>query len=153
MASPLASMLVSLTVVPSLAAKLKNTQQQSSSSFFSSIANGYEKFIHFIVHHGWIPLLILLPALFFSVQYIANEKQIFLPQIDEGRIYLRVSGEPGMRLDEMHQVVEDIEKIILEDEIVMTVFSTIGGSVFGRSQRESSHYSSLKIQLVYVSTR
>ncbi len=152
-AAIVASMLVSLTVVPSLAAKLKNTQQQSSSSFFISIANGYEKFIHFIVHHGWIPLLILLPALFFSVQYIASEKQIFLPQIDEGRIYLRVSGEPGMRLDEMHQVVEDIEKIILEDDNVMTVFSTIGGSVFGRSQRESSHYSSLKIQLVPASQR
>ncbi len=152
-AAIVASMLVSLTVVPSLASKLKNTQQQSSSSFFSSIANGYEKFIHFIVHHGWIPLLILLPALFFSVQYIASEKQIFLPQLDEGRIYLLVSGEPGMRLDEMHQVVENIEKIILEDENVMTVFSTIGGSVFGRSQRESSHYSSLKIQLVPASQR
>lgn len=152
-AAIIASMLVSLTVVPSLAARLKINKAQKTSSVFISIANGYEQFIHFIIHHGWIPLIILLPALFFSVQYIANEKQIFLPQIDEGRIYLRVSGEPGMRLDEMHQVVEDIEKIILEDDNVLTVFSTIGGSVFGRSQRESSHYSSLKIQLVPASQR
>ena len=152
-AAIMASMLVSLTVVPSLAAQLKSIKQKKTSSVFISIANGYEKFIRFIIIRGWLPLIILLPALFISVQYIANEKQIFLPQIDEGRIYLRVSGEPGMRLDEMRQIVEDIEKVILDDDNVMTVFSTIGGSIFGRSQRESSHYSSLKIQLVPASQR
>ena len=155
-AAIIASMMVSLTVVPSLAARLKPIQSDSSNtnnSTFTAIANGYEQLVRFVIQHGWIPLIILLPALFFSVQYIANEKQIFLPQIDEGRIYMRVSGEPGMRLAEMHQTVESIEKIILKDDNVMTVFSTIGGSVFGRSQRESSHYSSLKIQLVPASQR
>ena len=58
-----------------------------------------------------------------------------------------------MRLDEMNQVVDKIETILLEDKEVITVFSTIGGSVYGRSQRESSNSSSIKIQLTSSSQR
>ena len=152
-AAIVASMLVSLTVVPSLAAQLKNNNKKQPKKVFTAIACSYEKFINFIIHHGWLPFIILLPALFFSTQFILNEKQIFLPKIDEGRVYLSISGEPGMRLNEMNQVVDKIEAVLLEDKDVITVFSTIGGSVFGRSQRESSNYSSIKIQLTPGSQR
>ncbi|MCU7837480.1 MAG: efflux RND transporter permease subunit [gamma proteobacterium symbiont of Taylorina sp.] len=152
-AAILASMLVSLTVVPSLAARLKTQSAKKSNRFFNAISNSYEKLIRFLIHHGWIPVVILLFALFFSVQYLSGKKQIFLPQIDEGRIYLRISGEPGMKLSEMNKVVRKIEEVLLADKNVLTAFSTIGGSIFGRSQRESSHYSSIKIQLVPVDQR
>lgn len=152
-AAILASMLVSLTVVPSLAAQLKNRTQAKPKKLFTAIASGYEKLVHFIIHHGWLPFIILLPALFFSVKYIINEQQIFLPTIDEGRVYLSISGEPGMRLNEMNTVVDKIETLLLEDKEVLTIFSTIGGSVFGRSQRESSNSSSIKIQLTPASQR
>ncbi len=152
-AAIVASMLVSLTVVPSLAAQLKTNNKKKTSKLFTAIASSYEKFIHFIIHHGWLPFIILLPALFFSTQFILNENQIFLPKIDEGRVYLSISGEPGMRLNEMNEVVNQIESVLLADKEVITVFSTIGGSVYGRSQRESSHYSSIKIQLTPGSQR
>ena len=152
-AAIVASMLVSLTVVPSLAAQLKKSTKKKPKKIFTAIAAAYEKLVSFIIHHGWLPFVILIPALFFSVKFIINEQQIFLPTIDEGRVYLRISGEPGMRLDEMNQVVDKIETVLLEDKEVITVFSTIGGSVFGRSQRESSNSSSIKIQLTSSSQR
>ena len=152
-AAIISSMLVSLTIVPSLAARLKQTTQKKPKQIFIRIADGYEKLVAFIIRHGWLPFVILIPALFFSVQFIISEKQIFLPQIDEGRIYLSVSGEPGMRLDEMNDVVDKVETLLLADQDVITVFSTVGGSVFGRSQRESSNYSSIKIQLTPSSQR
>ncbi|WP_198263950.1 efflux RND transporter permease subunit [sulfur-oxidizing endosymbiont of Gigantopelta aegis] len=152
-AAIVASMLVSLTVVPSLAAQLKQPVKKPPRKIFTTIASGYERLVGFIIHHGWLPFIILLPALFLSVQFIINEKQIFLPKIDEGRVYLSISGEPGMRLNEMDQVVDKIESLLLADKEVITVFSTIGGSVFGRSQRESSNSSSIKIQLTSSSER
>ena len=152
-AAIVASMLVSLTVVPSLAAQLKKSTKKKPKKIFTTIAAAYEKLVAFIIHHGWLPFVILIPALFFSVQFIINEQQIFLPTIDEGRVYMRISGEPGMRLDEMNQVVDKIETVLLADKEVITVFSTIGGSVFGRSQRESSNSSSIKIQLTSSSQR
>ncbi|MCW8929999.1 MAG: efflux RND transporter permease subunit [Gammaproteobacteria bacterium] len=152
-AAIVASMLVSLTVVPSLAAQLKKRTRKKPKKIFTAIAATYEKMVSFIIHHGWLPFIILIPALFFSIQFIINEQQIFLPNIDEGRVYLSISGEPGMRLDEMNQVVDKIETVLLEDKEVITVFSTIGGSVFGRSQRESSNSSSIKIQLTSSSQR
>ena len=152
-AAILSSMLVSLTVVPSLAARLKKTTSQKPKKLFTAIAHYYERLVAVVIRHGWLPFLILIPALYFSTHFLINEKQIFLPQIDEGRIYLRVSGEPGMRLDEMNDVVEKIESVLLADKDVVTVFSTIGGSIFGRSQRESSNSSSIKIQLVPASQR
>ena len=152
-AAIVASMVVSLTVVPSLAAQLKSRKNKKPKKIFTAIAALYEKIINFIIHHGWIPFIFLIPALFFSVQFIIDEKQIFLPGIDEGRVYLSISGEPGMRLDEMNQVVDEVETVLLDDKEVITVFSTIGGSVYGRSQNESSHYSSIKIQLTSSSQR
>jgi len=152
-AAIVSSMLVSLTIVPSLAARLKQVTQKKPKKIFVAIANAYEKLVNFIIKHGWLPFVILIPALFFSTQHILNEKQIFLPQIDEGRVYMKISGEPGMRLDEMNQVVDKIETLLLADKEVITIFSTIGGSVFGRSQRESSNSSSIKIQLTSSSQR
>ncbi len=152
-AAILSSMLVSLTVVPSLAARLKRTTQKQPKKIFTHIAGSYEKLVGFIIRHGWLPFIVLIPALFFSVQFIINEKQIFLPQIDEGRIYFSISGEPGMRLNEMNDVVDKIETVLLADKDVITAFSTIGGSIFGRSQRESSNSSSIKIQLLPRSQR
>jgi len=154
-AAIIASMLVSLTVVPSLAAQLKVQRKSSKNQnkFFIHVVDYYEKLIRIIIRYGWIAVIFLLSALFFSVQYLSQQKQIFLPQIDEGRVYMRISGEPGMKLGEMTRVVDNIEKILLQDKNVLTTFSTIGGSVFGRSQRESSHYSSIKIQLVPASQR
>ena len=152
-AAIVSAMLVSLTIVPSLAARLKQRKPQKPHRFFTILANGYEALVSFIINHGWLPFVILIPALFFSVQHIINEKQIFLPQIDEGRVYMRISGEPGMRLSEMNKVVDKIETLLLQDKEVLTTFSTIGGSVFGRSQRESSNSSSIKIQLTSSSQR
>lgn len=152
-AAIISSMLVSLTLVPSLAARLKPAKHKKSLNLFVFIADIYEQLVRFFIHYFWLPFIILLPALYFSAQYIINEKQIFLPQIDEGRIYLSISGEPGMRLDEMDDVVNKIENLLLEDNNVVTVFSTIGGSIFGRSQRESSNSSSVKIQLLPASQR
>jgi len=93
-AAIVASMLVSLTVVPSLAAQLKKSKKKKPKKIFSIIAAAYERLVHFIIHHGWIPFIILIPALYFSVQFIINKQQIFLPSIDEGRVYLSISGEP-----------------------------------------------------------
>ena len=152
-AAIISSMLVSLTLVPSLAARLKPTKAHRPLRLLTFIADRYERSVSFIVRHWWLPFIILIPALYFSGQYIINEKQIFLPQIDEGRIYLSISGEPGMRLDEMDEVVNKIENLLLDDKDVVTVFSTIGGSIFGRSQRESSNSSSIKIQLLPSSQR
>ncbi len=152
-AAIVSAMLVSLTIVPSLAARLTVRKQKKPHKFFIALANGYEKMVAFIINHGWLPFVFLLPALFFSVQHIMNEKQIFLPQIDEGRVYMRISGEPGMRLNDMNNVVDKIETLLLADKDVLTTFSTIGGSVFGRSQRESSNSSSIKIQLTSASQR
>ncbi len=152
-AAMIAAVVVALTVVPSLAAKLKHTTLRQPGSVFIRIADAYERLVRFVINHWWVPFLILLPALYYSSQYIVQGKQIFLPQIDEGRIFLRVTGEPGMRLDEMDDVVNSIETLLLKNPDVATVFSTIGGSIFGRSQRESSNTSSLKIQLLPVTQR
>ncbi len=152
-AAIISSMLVSLTLVPSLAARLKPQANKKPLAFFSRIADYYEHIVGFFIRYYWLPFILLLPALYFCAQYIVNEKQIFLPQIDEGRIYMSISGEPGMRLDEMDATVNKIENLLLQDKDVVTVFSTIGGSVFGRSQRESSNSSSIKIQLTPSSER
>lgn len=53
-----------------------------------------------------------------------------------------------MQLDEMDNAVDQLEDLLLQHKEVLTVFTTAGGFIFGRSILEISNHSSLKVQLV-----
>jgi multidrug efflux pump subunit AcrB len=60
---------------------------------------------------------------------------------------MSISGDPGMQLEEMDSAVDQIEDLLLQQAEVLTLFTTAGGFVFGRSEFENSNRSSITIQL------
>jgi len=150
-ASIVASLLVSLTLVPSLSARLayKKTKPKISwfNKLFSSFSSIYQKFILFSFSYSLVIIILFALLLFYSIQDILQQKQIFLPRIDEGRVTIGLKGEPGMKLEEMSKLTLQIESLLFNDPSVKTVVSTIGGSVFGRSHFERSNRSTIKLQL------
>ena len=84
---------------------------------------------------------------------VAESRPTFLPSMDEGIITVSITGDRGISLDEMDASVEKIEEMLLAQPEVSTVFTSVGGFVFGRSEFQNSNRSSMKVQLVPISQR
>ena len=145
----LASLAVALTLVPALGAKVK--YRQKDSNIINILVNKLKVIYinrsrHFLAYPVTTFLLfgLLLGA---AIYQISTTKRIELPRVDEGKVSLSISGDAGMQLEEMDSAVDQIEDLLLEQEEVITLFTTAGGFIFGRSEYESSNYSSIKIQL------
>jgi multidrug efflux pump subunit AcrB len=102
-----------------------------------------------------IPLVVLLllfgGAVYFF--YSLQEKKIFLPQLDEGRINVSVRGDSGTQLDDMDRIVKQLEQLFISQAEVDSVFTTAGGFIFGRSEYQSSSFSGIYLQLIPSSQR
>ena len=64
-----------------------------------------------------------------------------------GLIRGRMTADAGISINLMVEAVKNFEALIKQQSEVETVFSTIGGRIFGRSQYEASNKSSVSVQL------
>ncbi|MBT3203668.1 MAG: efflux RND transporter permease subunit [Gammaproteobacteria bacterium] len=156
-AAIVASMFVALTLVPALGARVhqstQNPLQQMMDGLMRLLQKGYTGLTRLLLKLPWFPLLILLPLMFVATPVFIDGKQIFLPSMDEGEISVRLTGEPGTRLDETDDYMIQLENLFLAQPDVLTVFTSSGGRVFGRSEREAANRGSLDIRLVPLSQR
>ncbi|HEY9198811.1 MAG TPA: efflux RND transporter permease subunit, partial [Gammaproteobacteria bacterium] len=96
---------------------------------------------------GFCALLAVGLALFLS------SKQIFLPNLDDGNINVRVSGDPGTSMETMDAVAQQLEELFRRQPEVVSVFTTTGGYIFGRTAREAPSRATLQIQLKPLAAR
>jgi len=160
-AAIVASMLVALTLVPSLAAhtasQQKNRFRKTIDRFVDLLRHYYSKLLTNVFSSGLLKLSVLLGlsiALVISIISLANpEKNIFLPKFDDGKLRVSISADPGISLTEMNTTVQKIERLLRKQPEVTGVFTIVGGFIFGRSSFESSNRSTLTVQLVPVNQR
>ncbi|MEK8018963.1 MAG: efflux RND transporter permease subunit [Candidatus Parabeggiatoa sp.] len=150
----LASLIVALTVVPALAGKLKT---QHSVGLLHPIETLLKKsylwLIKYLLRWPLIIIILFSAGLWFSLPTFLNGQSLFLPDLDDGRVRVSVTAEPGIALTEMDNTVMQIEKLLQAQAEVVSVFTQMGGFIFGRSQYEVSHRSSLMVQLVPLTQR
>ncbi len=152
-AAIVASLLVALTLVPALGAKTKSPRQASAQSFFSLLQKNYSHLLSKSLPHSKLILLIFTGALSFSVYQLSTAKNIFFPDMDEGKVSIMIKAEPGTRLEEFDNTLRQIEARVLQMPEVKTSFVTSGGFVFGRSEFQQSNRGTLSIQLKTLSER
>jgi multidrug efflux pump subunit AcrB len=73
--------------------------------------------------------------------------------MDDGRITIRLSADPGISLGVMDKSTRQIEELLLEQAEVESVYTLAGGFIFGRSERETSNRSTIIAQLVPLNQR
>jgi len=152
-----ASLLVALTLVPSLGARVvdKPNAHQRTNQYRSYIDRLIEKLkqglgviLPNILNNPWKPFLFLLPLLLLAIVHIfVLSKQTFLPTVDEGQIRVYVKADAGTQFNELDDITDQLETLFLKQKEVDTVFTTSGGFIFGRTERRSSNSGSLYIQL------
>jgi multidrug efflux pump subunit AcrB len=173
-AAMVASMVVALTVVPALAGRMKRKTSLSppfeksrieksrieesqirepqikapEKNWFSLPTRAYTGLIKHLLRWPFLVITLFIIGLCFSIPIFFGGKQIFLPDLDDGRVSIRITAEPGIALQEMDNIVKKIEHLLQQAPEVESVFTQMGGFIFGRSQYEVSHRSSLNVQLV-----
>jgi CzcA family heavy metal efflux pump len=156
-AAIVASLIVALTLVPAMGARVhdkgRNALQRFMNMSMGVLQTAYARLTRMLLKQPWIPAAILIPLLILSLPVFVESKQIFLPSMDEGEISVRLTGEPGMRLDETDSAIIRLENLFLAQPDVLTVFTSAGGRVYGRSQYEASNTGSLDLRLVPVTER
>jgi|TARA_R100000049_G_C1954040_1_gene105031 multidrug efflux pump len=132
-AAMLISLLVSLTLTPSLCALwLKPTpaghRQDDRDSLFARLRGGYDRSLHWTLNHKPIALLVLLAAIGSSVWLAATLPEEALPQQDSGQIRGFLRGDDGMSFQIMQPKIEAYRQYILSDPAVADLTGTSGGS-------------------------
>ena len=156
-AAIIASLLVAITLVPSLGARItdQNTHirpfevkiRDNVDSHITKLQGRYTGFLARQLQHPWRLLMIFIPVLLLCLPMFLFGKQIFLPKMDEGQIRIEVASDPGLQLVEMDRAVRRLEALFQKQDEIQTVYASIGGRIFGRSQYQSSNYSRINIQL------
>ncbi|WP_455207865.1 efflux RND transporter permease subunit [Kaarinaea lacus] len=156
-AAILASMVIALTLVPTLAAKVTTTREsrvrKAIDAGMRSLQEYYARLLTWVLRFRWTLLAIFTAGMFYAVPTIFSGKEIFLPKLDDGQITVRIKADTGVALDEMDASVRIIEDLFLSQPETDTVFTLAGGFVFGRTERESPNNSTITVQLVPVVDR
>jgi CzcA family heavy metal efflux pump len=156
-AAILASMVVALTLVPALAAKVVSTKEglvrRTIDGAMRWTQTQYSWLVSRLLGFSWLMPIVFIVPLIYILPTFTTGKQIFLPKMDDGRITLRLFTDPGVTLDEMDNTADLIEDLLLAQPETESVFTLAGGSIFGRSEREIPNRTTMTVQLVPLSQR
>jgi multidrug efflux pump subunit AcrB len=156
-AAIVASLVVALTLVPALGARVPisgpGAFRRLVDRLMGGLQNLYAHSVRASLRARWLVPIPFLIALTWMLPVYQSKQQVFLPAIDDGRVDANITADAGISLDEMDRIVARLEQVILAQPDVVTAFSQIGGFVFGRSEYERSNRSRIAVQLVPVGER
>lgn len=152
-----ASMIIALTLVPAYAARVTSIHSSSArlrvDRVVGYLQNIYALSITTLLKFRYWVIVVFIIALGFCLPAFTSGKQIFLPKLDDGRVRIQVSADVGVSLEEMDEKVALLENIFSQQAEAETVFTLVGGSIFGRTQRETPSRSTIIVQLSSLSER
>ncbi len=151
----LAALIVALTLVPALGTRVRSVQNKDSyfNKLIDILKSFYYSLVQRILKHPVPVIAGFLTAFALSVLVLIDSRPIFLPSMDEGNVTVSVTGDSGISLDEMDSTLEKIETLLLQQAEVETIYATVGGFIFGRSEFQNSNRSTITVQLIPVNRR
>lgn len=167
--SLLASLVVSLTLVPTLSVKLMKTEivregRTGVKGFFDRIARGfdknftrveevYKKLLHYVLHHR--KTVMAIATVFFIVSSVSVVKigAEFMPTSDVGQLTISAKLPEGAKLQDSEATVTKIEEKLEGIPEIETVFSQIGSRGGFSLGGNTANSSSISIQLIDLNER
>lgn len=132
-AALLISLLVSLTLTPSLCARWMRASAQATpreaqgGRVFSRLLRFYGHSLDWLLAHRPLAILLLLAAIAGSVQLFAGLPKEALPRQDTGQIRGFVRGDDGFSFQVMQPKIEVYRQYLMQDPAVADVTGTSGG--------------------------
>ncbi|MDH5648826.1 MAG: efflux RND transporter permease subunit [Gammaproteobacteria bacterium] len=157
-AAIIGSLVVAITLVPSLAAQMSGESRGVIHAWVDQLVKKAQTFyvavLDTILTVPWRVIMAMAAALVISYWFgFDTDKQEYLPAMDDGRISINITTDTGVSLDELDQRAIVVENIINKQKAVEGVFTLVGGRIFGRTERQTSNATSISVQLVPLSER
>ncbi|HEY5701688.1 MAG TPA: efflux RND transporter permease subunit, partial [Gammaproteobacteria bacterium] len=156
-AAIVASLVVALTLVPALGARVPvgraGLLRRAADAVMEALQNIYVRVLRFCLAFRWVLPLIFIAGLWLALPVFQSGKQVFIPEVDDGRIRIDMVADAGISLGEMDRTVKRVEQLLAQQPDVESLFAQVGGYVFGRSQYEATNRSRISVQLVPLKQR
>lgn len=154
----LISLLMAVTITPMISAIMLGKKRHGRKisrfeRFFENITSAYGYLLSKAIRWRWIVILAFVSVLVFAVAIAGGLGGEFLPQMDDGRIMIKVKLPTGASLAETDKVLERIEKKIEDDDLIESMFTLSGGRAWGLYTYEIANEGEVNIQLVPRNSR
>jgi multidrug efflux pump subunit AcrB len=116
--------------------------------YFDRLTSKYGQALAWSLRRRWWTLAAFLLALLAAISLAGRLGTEFLPQMDDGRVMVKVKLPAGTALAETDRILADIEGRIGEDPRIASLFALAGGKVMGLYTYEIANEGELNIQLV-----
>jgi multidrug efflux pump subunit AcrB len=144
---------MAVTVTPMITAivlgrKIRTRQSSRFERFFERVTEAYGWSLERAIRGRWIVIPVFVGILVLAGLLMGRLGSEFLPQMDDGRIMVKVKLPTGASLAETDRVLAEIEKGIGDDDRIESLFTLSGGKVWGLYTYEIANEGELNIQLV-----
>lgn len=135
-AAMLISLAVSLTLTPSLCARLLTRQsprpagglRHATERAFATVRAFYGRTLGWVLRHATLMLIVLLGTIALNVSLYVKIPKGFLPQQDTGQLYGFARGDDGFSYRLMQPKIEIYRRLVMADPAVQDVIGNSGGS-------------------------
>lgn len=129
--SLLASLVIALTLVPSMAAKVLVKNVNKDHKIFEGLKSIYTKVLKVSLKHKFAVILIVFALFGASVYGAVNMGTQLFPATDSGQINVSLTLPVGSKFGELTATADDVAAKILEIPEVESVGASVGRSMFG----------------------
>ena len=128
----LSSLLLSMTVIPVLAALLMQPRRQGDEGrLMGTLRQGYQRLLTVAVRHGRVVVGISVALLVIALSLLPFIGREFLPTMHEGTIVVNLLRLPSISLEQSLKVSGEVERLLLTIPDVQSVVSRTGANELG----------------------
>ena len=124
-----ASLLVSLTVVPTMSSVMLRKTKERSHRFFDAALRGYEKVLSFCLRVKIVPLLIAIALLAFSVVEVIRMGVVMIPDIGADQITVSMKLDDDIKEQDAYKKADEVMDAMLKVNHVEKVGVLAGGGM------------------------
>lgn len=160
----LLSMVVSLTVTPSLMAlfypegkpnkeKNGNFITRLADAFINGLIRGYKPVLNWSLKYKWIVLLIFVLLMIPGYYILTKTGSEFLPAADDGLITIKVIMPTGTAMEQTDKALMKVQDALSHQKFIDGYTTMSGGHIWGLVTYENGYEGQVDVQLVPAANR
>ena len=114
--SIIASLLISLTVIPLLTSKIKPPSKERKRTVIDTLSDKYSAFLGWFIDRRWVSVIGILLLLFSAVIPISFTNIDMFPRVEQREIDLRYNLNASYTLDRVKEAVDKVEDYLYENK-------------------------------------
>ena len=126
----LASFISAMTIVPLCYSRFRPVEKQNSpmGGIVKALQNGYRKLVDKLLKRRALVMIVSVLLLVASFGFATKLGFELMPSVDQGTISVSVQMKPGLKIEEVDQVLKKLETIVTSEEDLKSYMVSYGGS-------------------------